>query len=105
MCRRFTISDAAKPQLRLGFVELVQTRLPVTAPSWNVAPSRAVPVVMEGPEVRRLSPMRWGFRPAWMRDPGKRPPPINARAATLLERPMFRAAVPRHRSLVPVTGF
>jgi putative SOS response-associated peptidase YedK len=49
--------------------------------------------------------MHWGFRPAWRKDAGKQPPPINARAETLLERPMFRSSVARHRCLIPADGF
>jgi len=105
MCGRFTIADPREQQARFGFVELVETRILPVAPSWNVAPTRRVPVVVEDAEARRLRAMTWAFRPSWMRDAGKRPPPINARAETLLERPMFRSAVPRHRCLVPASGF
>ena len=49
--------------------------------------------------------MRWGFRPAWMKDAGKRPPAINARAETILERPLFRGAVTHGRCLIPADGF
>ena len=49
--------------------------------------------------------MRWGFQPAWMKGDGKRPPPINARGESLLERPMFRGAVAHGRCLIPADGF
>ena len=35
----------------------------------------------------------------------KRPPPINARGETLLERPMFKGAVAKGRCLIPADGF
>ena len=93
MCGRFTIADPREQQARFGFVELVETRVPPVAPSWNLAPTRRVPIVVEDPEARRLRGMTWGFRPSWMRDAGTRPTPINARSETLLERPLFRTAV------------
>jgi putative SOS response-associated peptidase YedK len=49
--------------------------------------------------------MRWGFQPAWMRGDGQRPPPINARGESLLDRPMFRGAVAHGRCLIPADGF
>ena len=49
--------------------------------------------------------MRWGFRPGWFKPNAKQPPPINARAETLVERPMFRGAVKSGRCLVPAGGF
>jgi putative SOS response-associated peptidase YedK len=52
-----------------------------------------------------LEPMIWGFEPAWMVGKSRRPPPINARGETLLERPMFKGAVNRGRCLIPADGF
>jgi hypothetical protein len=47
MCGRCTISDPTEQQLRFGFVEFVETRVPVTTSSRNLAPYRAVSVVVE----------------------------------------------------------
>src|SRR5207244_1908423 len=44
------------------------------------------------------------FRPAWMK-PLRQPAPTNARAETLLDRPLFRGAVRRHRCIIPASGF
>ena len=63
-CGRFAIADPSQQQLRVGFIELVQTCLRATGPSWRVAPSPAAPVGVGDPEARRLRPMTWGFRPA-----------------------------------------
>jgi putative SOS response-associated peptidase YedK len=60
--------------------------------------------VVEGQEGRALELMRWGFRPAWMKDL-RQPPPINARAETLLDRPFFRGSVRRNRCIIPASGF
>lgn len=105
MCGRYTLTDPAEMQTRFGFVELHATRIPPVVPSWNVAPTQQVPMVVEGADGRRLALARWGFQPAWMRDGGKRAPPINAKAETLLERPMFRGAVARGRCVLPADGF
>lgn len=76
---------------------------------FNAAPSQELPVVVEGDDGERsVRPMRWGLVPRWQ-TPGQgqgRPiAPINARAETLLEKPMFRSLVGKQRCLVPANGF
>jgi putative SOS response-associated peptidase YedK len=63
-----------------------------------------VPAGKKDPEWRRAS---WGFLPPGERDPRKQAQFINARAETLLERPLWREAArnPAQRCLVPVSGF
>ncbi len=107
MCGRYALGLTHEEILeRFGFDELDERRLPVLPlPRFNVAPSQAIPVLVETDAGRELRAMRWGFKPAWMKDGGKRPPPINARSETLTERPMFRGAIARSRCLIPATGF
>jgi putative SOS response-associated peptidase YedK len=101
MCGRYTLIDRPNIATRFGLLELGKLE---TDPRFNVAPSQQVPVVVETPSGRGLRLMRWGFQPAWMKDP-RRPPPINARAETLVERPLFRGAVAHGRCLIPADGF
>jgi putative SOS response-associated peptidase YedK len=49
--------------------------------------------------------MEWGFHPGWFTPRFGRQPPINARAETLLARPMWRDAVTNRRCLIPADGF
>ena len=74
------------------------------AARYNVAPTQPVPVVRATGDGRALSEMRWGLRPPWMAE-GKSAAPINARAETLLQRPLFRNLVPGRRCLLPADGF
>lgn len=105
VCGRYTVQNPAGIPERF-LVGFSQTRIePLPEPRFNVAPSQDVPIVVPVADGRALRTMRWGFRPAWMRETGNRPPPINARAETLLERPLFRGAVARHRCLIPADGF
>ena len=87
---------------RFGFVDFHDTRLP--PPRFNIAPSQDVLTIAAGPNGPEVRQMRWGFQPAWMRDP-KVPPPINARAETILEKKMFRDALRPGRCLIPSDGF
>ncbi len=73
--------------------------LPNLAPSWNVAPTQAAPVVRRHPETgeRRLDLLRWGLLPRWAKDPKGTRQPINARAETVATSPMFREACAKRR--------
>ncbi len=55
---------------------------------------------------RELRMAKWGFVPFFMDGkPGKRPPPINARAETLATSGMFRSSVAKYRCIIPADGF
>ena len=102
MCGRFTITEIANIVGRFGLVLPDGTRI---EPRFNVAPSQQIAVVVEGEQGRELRWMEWGFQPDWFKPQPNRPPPINARAETLMERPMFRGAVAHQRCIIPADGF
>lgn len=89
-------------------------------PSWNVAPTADVPIVLEravppgepGAEqrgdasVRReLHVARWGLLPRWAKDESFSSRAFNARSETVTEKPTFRSAVKSTRAAVPVDGY
>lgn len=83
-------------------------------PSWNVAPTDAVRVVVErAPKApdpddvprRSLRLARWGLVPGWAKDPSIGARMINARVETLDSKPAFRRAVAARRCLVPAEGY
>ena len=102
MCGRYTLTSPEDIAARFGLGALTETHI---EPRFNVAPSQGVPVIVGREHGPGLATMRWGFQPAWMRGDGQRPPPINARGESLLERPMFRGAVAHGRCLIPADGF
>jgi putative SOS response-associated peptidase YedK len=102
MCGRYTLTSPEDLAARFGLGALTETHI---EPRFNVAPSQGVPVIVAGEGRPALTMMRWGFQPAWMRTDGQRPPPINARSESLLERPTFRGAVANGRCLIPADGF
>lgn len=84
------------------------------APSWNVAPSQDVRIIVdrsagEGAEssgrVRELRTARWGLVPFWAQDPHIGSRMINARVETLTSKPAFQRAALRRRCLVPADGY
>ena len=73
-------------------------------PRYNVPPGDDLAVVTnEAPETIDL--YEWGLVPHWADDPGAIHRPINARAETLANKPMFRDALDRRRALVLVDGY
>src|SRR5262245_40666664 len=99
MCGRFALYSSGE-QIAEEF-DLADT--PIIVPHYNVAPSQAIPAVREGPSGRELALLKWGFRPAWAKD--SKVAPINAKAETAAERPMFRQALKRRRCVIPADAF
>ncbi len=76
------------------------------APRYNVAPSQMMPVVRQDADGKRHFMMaKWGLVPSWVKDPTGLPHPINAKAESARDKPMFRHAFRRSRVLVPADGF
>ncbi len=101
MCGRYTVITPA-PALAQRFG--AQQAGPTAAPTFNAAPSQALPILTNAaPQQIQLVP--WGLVPAWSRDPATGPKPINARAETLAEKPSFRQLLQRRRCLVLADSF
>jgi putative SOS response-associated peptidase YedK len=102
MCGRYVMADPTE------FSERFQLRhpFPTLNPTYNAAPSQHLPVVVHRDGDRELDLLSWGLLPRWRTSgPGRAPEPINARAETLLEKPMFRSLVKTKRCLIPANGF
>lgn len=74
-------------------------------PRYNIAPPQPIAVVHRLAGERRFTLMRWGFVPAWVKDPSAISLLVSARAESLTERPAFAAAYRYRRCLMPATGF
>jgi putative SOS response-associated peptidase YedK len=101
MCGRFVITSppAALRQV-FGYAE--QPNFP---PRFNVAPTEPVPVVILENGIKHFRLMRWGFLPAWVKDPKQFSLVINARSETVLIKPAFKNAIKRRRCLIPADGY
>lgn len=103
MCGRYVIDAPEDISERF---EVRQLSLHLSS-TWNAAPTNQLPVILEneaGEREARL--MQWGLIPRWAKPGDKKGlAPINARAETLSEKPMFRNLIKRHRCLVPANGF
>lgn len=78
-------------------------------PSWNIAPTDEVRMVVERPAegvvTRQLRSARWGLVPGWAKDPAMASKTFNARWETVAEKPTFRKALAVRRCLVPADGY
>ena len=93
MCGRFVIEFS--PDLVAKVFGLAE--VPDLPPRYNVAPTQLVPVICEVADgSRRLSLMRWGLVPLWMKEVSEGL--INARSETANEKPSFRQAFRQRRS-------
>lgn len=82
-------------------------------PRYNIAPTQPILIVTAGPRrepgsnlpERQAMLARWGFLPAWVKEPRGFPLLINARVETAATKASFRAAMRHRRVLVPASGF
>ncbi len=102
MCGRFVLFSSLE-EIREAF-GVQQVRYQVE-PSYNVAPTQSVAVVVQREGVNTLEKMRWGLIPAWAKDPSIGSRMINARAETVGEKPSFKRPLKDRRCLVVANGF
>ena len=103
MCGRFTQAYTWRE-----LYELYRLTCPPvnTQPRYNITPTTMIDVVVPHEAGRDLVSMRWGLIPSWWKKTAKETPStFNARAETVAEKPMFRAAFKRSRCLIPASGY
>jgi putative SOS response-associated peptidase YedK len=101
MCARYVItSPAAAVRALFGYRE--QPNFP---PRYNVAPTQPIPIVRLDGGAPAFALARWGFIPAWVKDPRTFSLLINARGESVIDKPSFRNAMRRRRCLIPADGF
>lgn len=102
MCGRF-VQYSLFPLLKIEFSLQSGADIPLR-PSYNIAPTQEIPVVVNE-EGNRLITCRWGLVPPWSKDPSIGSRMINARAETLAEKPSFKEPLKKHRCLIVTDGF
>jgi putative SOS response-associated peptidase YedK len=102
LCGRF-VQYTLFPLLEKEFSLKFGVDVPLN-PSFNIAPTQQVPVVINE-DGNRLITCRWGLIPPWSKDPSIGSRMINARAETLAEKPSFKGPLKKHRCLIVADGF
>ena len=104
MCGRFTQHYTWNE-----LVALYRLTVPVSnlQPRYNIAPTTTIEAIIpRGADRLELMPMRWGLIPSWWKKTAMELPSIfNARAETVVEKPMFRDAFRRSRCVIPASGY
>lgn len=102
MCGRLAIYSS--PERLASYLD-AQTELQL-APSYNVAPSQAIPACrLDARGQRELIALHWGLVPHWSNGPDNRYTMINARAETVQAKPAYRDPFRTRRCLIPADGF
>ena len=106
MCGRFVIASERDDLAELFEIENLEVSASLV--SYNIAPTQAVPIVVEreidGMPSRELHPARWGLVPSFAKDLSG-PPLFNARIETALEKPSFKEATLHKRCVIPASGY
>jgi putative SOS response-associated peptidase YedK len=107
MCGRFVSSSPPDELARYFDVEQVSEKVTEQAldPSYNVAPTNDVYVVLENGGVRRLEAFRWGLIPFWAKDAKVGQKMINARAEGIATKNAYRSSFKKKRCIIPADGF
>jgi putative SOS response-associated peptidase YedK len=105
MCGRFVLARANSDLVPLFGLDELGAGLP--GPSYNIAPSEPVAVVLESAKSpgRRLEAARWGLVPGYYQSPTSGPAPFNARIEKLATSGLYRGPFARRRAIVPADGF
>jgi putative SOS response-associated peptidase YedK len=98
MCGRYSLTNTTSSRLppEIG-------PIPEFNPRYNIAPQQTAPVIRLVEGEPKFEVIRWGFRPAWLKDRNKAE--INARAETVFSKPMFKHSALHRRCLVLATGW
>lgn len=104
MCGRYQL---VIPKDALAALFGIETPVEPFPARYNIAPTQPVHVIHTADfgGTRRVTLMRWGLLPSWVKDPKGFPLIINGRSETAAEKPAFRNALRRRRVLLPATGF
>ncbi|MCG2799108.1 MAG: SOS response-associated peptidase [Cellulomonas sp.] len=111
MCGRYASFRAEQDLADEFAIATIADDVRLLPPSWNVAPTDGVRIVVERPDrgtgevTRQLRIARWGLVPSWATDPAVGHRMINARAESLADRPAFARPFAARRALLPADGY
>ncbi|GAC1445215.1 MAG: SOS response-associated peptidase [Mycobacteriales bacterium] len=103
MCGRY--ASSVNPDDLAAHFSVAEPPEQTLAPSYNVAPTDPVYVVLVRHDTRQLKVVRWGLIPSWSKEAKVGGRFINARRESVRAKPAFRAAFQRRRCLVPADGY
>jgi putative SOS response-associated peptidase YedK len=104
MCGRYTLTALLEDILSEFDCT---TSIECLLPRYNIAPSQNLPVIIQNRDTkkRELALMQWGLIPSWAKTFESSYNTINAKAETLIEKPLYRSLIKRKRCLIPADSF
>jgi len=109
MCGRYASFRQAQALADAFAVNDVTAAAAAVHPSFNVAPTHDVRIVLERADTdggpREMHAARWGLVPHWAKDPSIGSRLINARVETAGEKPSFAPSVRQRRCILPADGY
>lgn len=102
LCGRYTLLTD-KQKIKEHF--MIENDWDVYEPSYNIAPSQRVLIVIYDGEINRAGYVQWGLVPFWAKDKKIGPSLMNARVETMHVKPSFKQLVTRRRCLIIADSF
>ncbi len=108
MCGRYALG-VSEEQLS-DYFHVGGSRLTRWSPSWNIAPTATIPIIIDGETGadsvgRIVGPARWSLTPTWANTLETPYPTFNARSESVSTKPTFRQALAHTRALIPASGY
>lgn len=101
MCSRYYLTEGFFSDLAHTLQELdAKMNRQFQGAAADIRPTMSAPIIYSEAGQRILAPAKWGFH-----GPKGSGIIINARAETVMEKPMFREVAANHRCLIPASGF
>jgi putative SOS response-associated peptidase YedK len=104
VCGRF-VSSSTPDEIAAYFDAAPPPEEAALEPSWNVAPTDDVYVIVDDGRERRVAAHHWGLVPFWAKDPSIGNRMINARADGVATKNAYKHAFAKRRCIVPADGF
>lgn len=105
MCGRFTQNTSWSEVFAFMQPIVIRAGAEPIEPAFNIAPTQACWALRPERGALRAERMRWGLIPGWAKDARTRYSTFNARAESMAEKPVFRAAFAERRCLVLASGY
>ncbi len=107
MCGRFILGVVREELERLvdDYYGIKGIPTEYALPRYNVAPGQPILAVVGDGAKNRIGTLRWGFVPFFAKDEKGGPAMINARAETILEKPVYAQSLQKKRCLILADGF
>lgn len=100
MCGRYVMKEDNPRAIQALFP---QVQFSMLQPSYNIAPSQQILVVLKQNNNIEAKYLTWGLVPSWSKEIG--PGFNNARVETVFEKPSFKDAIRSRRCVIPANGY